>query len=122
MLWDTTLDAYTMKFHTLKNDSIEKFNTRLPGMGIKNYSLKIKLKRSEYDWQSLFYKDKKIELDKEIPLLTLATNPENEERPNLAVFCELEKYNYKDWYQKLKVKHYFVILTKITKSNFKSKL
>ncbi len=116
MFWDTALPSYTMKFQTLKNDSIERFNTRLPGMGIRGYGLKTKLKRSEYDWQSLFYKDKKIELDKEIPLLTLATNPENEERPNLAVFCELEKYSYKDWYQKLKVKHYFVILTKVTKS------
>jgi hypothetical protein len=116
MLWDTTFGAYIMKFQTLKNDSVERFNTRLPGMGIRGYGLKTKLKRAEYDWQSLFYKDKKIELDKEIPLLALATNPENDKRPNLAVFCELEKYSYKDWYQKLKVKHYFVILTRVTKN------
>jgi hypothetical protein len=84
-------------------------------MGIRGYGLKLKLPRSEYGWETLFYKDKTIELHKEIPLLTFATSPENEQRPNLAVYCELENYSYKDWYQKLKVKHYFVIMTRVTK-------
>lgn len=115
MLWPTTLEKYTLKIQTLKNDSVERFNTRLPGMGIKNYGLKLKMNRKEYLWESLFYETKKIELDKEIPLLTFASNPENADRPDLAVYCELPEHGYADWYQKLKVKHYFVILTKVTK-------
>ncbi len=115
LLWQPTANSFTIKIQTLRNDTVETFNTRLPGMGIKNYGLKLKLKRSEYLWEALFSESKKIELDKEIPLLTFATNPENADRPDLAVYCELPNHSYKDWYEKLKVKHYFVILTKVTK-------
>jgi hypothetical protein len=115
LLWQNNLDNYTLKIQTLKNDTVETFNARLPGMGVKNYGLRLKMNRREYAWESLFYKTKKIELDAEIPLLAFATNPENEQRPNLAVYCELEGNNYKDWYAKLKVKHYFVFLTRVTK-------
>lgn len=114
--WRTEFDGYTMKIQSLKNDTVETFNVRLPGVGLRGLKLKLKLKRNEYAWMPLINEKTKLIENTEIPILTFSSDPSNPSRPNTAVHCELPDYNYKDWYTKLKARHFFVMLIKVTKN------
>lgn len=89
----------------------------MPGIGLRGRELKLKLPRSEYGWTTLIDKKTKLIADTETPILTFATTPLNDKRPNVAVFCELSAHrdNYKEWYNTHKVKHCYIICVKATK-------
>ncbi len=114
--WRTELNEYTMKIQSLKNDTVETFNVRLPGIGLRGLKLKLKMKRHVYEWQPLVNEKTKLIEDTEIPILTFSSDPSIPSRPNTAVHCELPNYNYTDWNTKLKVKHFFVMAIKVTKN------
>ncbi len=113
--WRPDEKNYTMKIQSLKNDTVETFNVRLPGIGIRAIKLKLKSKRNDYEWQSLINEKTKLIADTEIPILSFSSGPSNPDRPNLIVHCELPDNNYINWYNNLKVKHFFVMLIKVTK-------
>lgn len=117
--WKKENAEYTLKIQSTKlNDTVEIFNARMPGIGLRGRELKLKLPRKEYGWETLINEKTKLIADVETPILTFATQPSNDARPNTAVYCELsaDGNNYKDWYNKYKLKHYFVIFVKATKN------
>jgi hypothetical protein len=117
LYWDKTFAEYTMKIQSTKaNDSIETFRFRMPQASLSG-KLKLKLPRHEYEWETLLDEKTKLTSDTEIPILTFATEPVNDSRPNVAVYCELSQdvNNYKGWYEKFKIKHYYVLCIKVTK-------
>ena len=121
LLWKKETEEYILKIQSAKlNDTVETFNARMPGIGLRGRKLILKLPRHEYGWETLINDSTKLILDTEIPILTFASDPSNESRPNIAVYCELsgsaQEYKYKDWYDKFKVKHYFVLLVKVNKN------
>lgn len=119
LMWDKTIPIYTMKIQCNKaSDSLEIFNARMPQIGLKARELKLKFPRREYGWETLIDKKTKLLADTETPILTYATEPVNDSRPNVAVYCELspDVNNYKEWYEKFKMKHYFVLCVKVTKN------
>ena len=116
--WKKENAEYTLKIQSTKlNDTIETFNARMPGIGLRGRELKLKLPRKEYGWETLINEKTKLTADIETPILTFATQPSNDARPNTAVYCELstDGNNYKEWYNKYKLKHYYVICVKATK-------
>jgi hypothetical protein len=114
--WPAPASKYTLKVQTLRNDTIETFNIRLPGISLRNVPLKLKAKRNAYGWQSLIDDKVKLTADTEIPFLAFSSGPTNPERQNVVVYCELPDSNYMDWYDKLKVQHFFVFIVKVTKT------
>ncbi len=119
LLWKKENADYTLKIQATKlNDTIEIFNARMPGIGLRGRELKLKLPRHEYSWETLINEKTQLTEDLEIPILTFATQPSNDARPNTAVYCELsaDGNNYKSWNNKYKLKHYYVICIKVTKN------
>ena len=117
--WKKENAEYTLKIlSTKRNDTIETFNARMPGIGLRGRELKLKLPRHEYGWETLINEKTKLTADTETPILAFATQPSNDSRPNTAVYCELstDGKNYKDWYNKYKLKHYYIICVKVTKN------
>lgn len=117
--WKKESPEYVLKIQSIKaNDSIETFNARMPGVGLRGRELKLKLPRNEYSWETLINEKTKLTPDTEIPILTYSSEPSNHERSNTAVYCELstDGNNYKEWYNKYKIKHYFVLCVKVTKN------
>lgn len=117
LLWNKETPEYTLKLQSInKNDSIEKFNVRLPTVGLRGRELKMKLPRNEYGWETLINEKTKLIADTEIPILTFSSMPQNEARPNVAVYCELadKAGDYKEWYTKFKVKHCYILLVKVS--------
>lgn len=116
--WKNENKEYCLKIQTKKNnDSTEIYNLRLPGVGLRNNILKLNYPRSEYGWETLINSKLKLNEETEIPFLTFATEPQNTERPNTAVYCELStsSNDYKNWFTKFKIEHYYVFLLKVTK-------
>jgi hypothetical protein len=116
--WKKENPEYTLKIQSTKlNDTTETFNARMPAVGLRGNRLKLKLPRHEYGWETLINEKTKLTADVETPILTFASEPTNDARPNTAVYCELstDGNNYKDWYNKYKIKHYYVIFVKATK-------
>jgi hypothetical protein len=117
--WKKENPEYILKIQTKKiSDSIETFNARMPGIGLRGRELKLKFPWQEYDWETLINEKTKLNSDIETPILTYSTQPINDSRPNVAVYCELspDKNNYKGWYEKFQMKHYFVLCVKATKN------
>jgi len=119
LYWEKAKNEYVLKIQSLKqNDSIEKFNARMPGIGLRGLELKLKLPRNNYDWATLTNDTSKVSVNSELPILTFSSLPSNSKRPNIAVFCELanssQENKYLDWYSKFKIKHCFIIFIKVT--------
>lgn len=116
--WKPETPEYILKLQSTKlNDSIETYNVKMPGIGLRGKQIKLRRPRSEYGWETLIDEKTKLSADTETPILTYATEPSNDERPNVAVYCELAKDRniYKEWYSKYKIKHYFVLFITVTK-------
>lgn len=114
LMWRPEQKDFCLGIQSLRNDSSEIFNVRLPGLHSRNNRLKLRLNRNEYEWESLTDSQKTIKPGQEIPLLTFSSAPGNKEHPNILKYCELSKTDYRQWYTKYKIRHYFVLLTRIT--------
>ena len=116
--WKSETEEYTLKLQSIKfNDSIETYNVKMPRISLRGKQLKLRYPRNEYGWETLIDEKTKLSAEIEMPILTYATEPSNEERPNVAVYCELaeDRNVYKEWYSKYKIKHYFVFLITVSK-------
>jgi hypothetical protein len=58
----------------------------------------------------------KLTADTEIPFLAFSSGPADPAKPNVVVYCVLPDSNYSEWYNKLKVQHFFVFIIKATKT------
>lgn len=117
--WQKENPEYTLKIQSAKlNDTTEIFNARMPAVGLRGNKLKLKMPRNEYGWETLINEKTKLIVDLETPILTFTSEPSNDARPNIAVYCDLsaDGNNYKEWYNKYKVKHYYVIFIKATEN------
>ena len=116
--WKTETPEYTLKLQSTKlNDTIETYNVKMPGISLRGKQIKLRHPRNEYVWETLIDLSTKFSAEIETPVLTFATEPSNEQRPEIAVYCELSKDRniYKEWYIKYKIKHYFVFFITATK-------
>lgn len=119
LLWSKDKEEYVLKIQSLKsNDTTEKFNARMPAIGLRGIELKLKYPRSGYDWAVLTNDTNQNKTQIEIPVLTFSTTPSNARRPNTAVYCELanatQNSQYLNWFETFKIKHCYIIFIKAT--------
>lgn len=118
LFWSKEKEEYVLKVQSIKhNDSIEKFNVRMPAIGLRGIELKLKSPRSNYDWAALTNDTTVFSTEKGIPILTFSSTPSNARRPNTAVYCELanssQDQQYLNWYNTFKIKHCYIIFIKV---------